>query len=338
MTSPVAEWRDVDADTFARDIVPRHEPAVLRGVVRDWPAVAHAASPQALAEYLAKLDSGRAVNAILMPPAARGRIFYNERFDGFGFARNQVPVSQVLEQLGRYSGFADPPSVAVQSAPIADCLPGFLDAHRMPLLDPSIAPRIWIGNHVVTPAHFDEWDNVGCVVSGRRRFTLFPPEQIGNLYIGPLDFAPTGTPISLVSLHDPDFARFPRFRDALAAARQADLEPGDALYIPALWYHHVESTGPLSVLVNYWWRGAPRAPVPLGASAQDCLLHCILHLRALPPEQREHWRAIFDHYVFDTAHDPAAHIPAERRGVLGPLSDAQARQVRDYLADKLRQP
>ena len=62
----------------------------------------------------------------------------------------------------------------------------------MALLDEKILPRIWLGNRITTPAHVDEWNNVGCVVAGRRRFTLFPPEQITNLYIGPLDFAPTG--------------------------------------------------------------------------------------------------------------------------------------------------
>ena len=76
----------------------------------------------------------------------------------------------------------------------------------------TVLPRIWLGNAITTPTHLDEWNNIGCVVAGRRRFTLFPPEQIANLYIGPLDFAPTGAPMSLVSLHEPDFERFPRFR------------------------------------------------------------------------------------------------------------------------------
>jgi len=121
-----------------------------------------------------------------------------------------------------------------------------------------VQPRLWLGNEVVTPAHFDESHNLACVVSGRRRFTLLPPEQVGNLYIGPLDFAPTPTPISLVSFRAPDFARFPRFHDALAAAQVAELEPGDALYIPSLWWHHVESIGLLNTMVNYWW-SAPAA-------------------------------------------------------------------------------
>lgn len=76
-------------------------------------------------------------------------------------------------------------------------------------------------------------------------------EQIANLYVGPLGHAPTGTPISLVSFREPDFERFPRFREALAAALVAELDPGDALYIPTLWWHHVESLAKCNMLVNY---------------------------------------------------------------------------------------
>jgi hypothetical protein len=105
------------------------------------------------------------------------------------------------------------------------------------------------------------------VVSGRRRFTLLPPEQVRNLYLGPLDFAPTPTPISLVSFRSPDFERFPRFHDALAAAEAAELEPGDALYIPSVWWHHVESIGVLNAMVNYWWS----APAADGLSKRSVL-------------------------------------------------------------------
>lgn len=256
----VATWDAIDAATFARAVLPVPRPAVLRGVVRHWPAVRAALEgPQRIATLLAALDNGTEVDAVMTPPAANGRIFYTPDLRGFNFLRHRVTVTQVIEQVARYSHFAQAPSVAVQSARVADCVPGFLDQHPMPLLGSAVEPRIWIGNHIVTPAHFDQSHNIACCVSGTRRFTLFPPEQLENLYIGPLDFAPTPTPISLVDFQWPDFDRFPRFRQALAAASVIDLEPGDALYIPTLWWHHVESLGRFNVLVNYWWR-SPEAP------------------------------------------------------------------------------
>jgi hypothetical protein len=249
--------------------------------------------------------------------------------------RNRLPIAAVAEQVLRYSAFARPPAVAVQSALIRDCLPGFSAENSFTVLDVTVLPRIWLGNAITTPTHLDEWNNIGCVVSGRRRFTLFPPEQVVNLYIGPLDFAPTGAPLSLVSLHEPDFTRFPRFREALAAAVSADLGPGDALYIPPLWWHHVESLESFNLLVNYWWHAA--AGTAVGAdSGFDTLIHAMLNLRSLPPATREAWRAMFDHYVFGPEAEVTGHIPAHRHGLLGKLSDADVARLQAHLAERLQ--
>ena len=233
--SPISEWRDVDEATFRDRIVAQYRPAVLRGIVAQWPAVQHARDgAESLGRYLRAFDKGSAVDVLMMPPHVNGRLFYNDDMTGFNFSRIKASIGEVSDKLIRYSKFDNRPSLAAQSAPIAECLPGFETENRLPILDSSVQPRIWLGSAITTPAHFDESNNVACVVSGRRRFTLFPPEQIANLYIGPLGHAPTGTPISLVSLANPDFKRFPRFREALAAALVAELAPGDAVYIPTL--------------------------------------------------------------------------------------------------------
>jgi hypothetical protein len=292
------ERRDVDARVFREEIAARYEPAVLRGVVAHWPAVRQAiASPAGFCSYLAAMDTGAPVDVLRMPPSVRGRIFYNEALDGFNFTRDKGSITSVLERVAKYAKATSPGSVVAQSAPIEECLPRFAAENVLPLVHPSVKPRIWLGTAVVTPAHFDESSNVACVVAGRRRFTLFPPGQVANLYIGPLDFAPTGTPISLVSFREPDFARFPRFREALAAAHVAELDPGDAIYIPPLWWHHVESLGPLNALVNYWWKGRPEAPAD-APSAFGALHQSLEAFRHAPPEQREAWDALFGHFVF----------------------------------------
>lgn len=334
---PIPELRASDERTIREEVFTRYRPAVLRGLVRDWPAVKRGLeSPADLSRYLAAFDNGSPVDAILMRPEARGRIAYDDSMDGFNFVRNRLPVSAILEQLSRYALFEDPPSVAVQSALIAGSLPGFAAANRLTLLDPAVAARIWIGNRVTVPAHFDESQNVACVVAGRRRFTLFPPEQVANLYVGPLDFAPTGAAMSLAELREPDFGRFPRLRDALATALVAELEPGDSIFIPTLWWHHVESLdAKLNVLVNYWWKGT-LGDVERTASAMDCLLHSLLNVRPMPPELRTAWASLFDHYVFRATDADLAHIPEHRRGVLGKLSPEAAAKIRELLITKLR--
>ena len=151
--------------------------------------------------------------------------------------------------------------------------------------------------------------------------SLLPPAQVRNLYIGPLDFAPTGAAISMARLDRPDDPRFPRLRMALAQAQVAELQPGDAIYIPPLWWHHVESLQRINALVNYWWK-----PVLADGHAPDtalgCLMHCILAFRSLPSVERAAWRELLDYYVFGDE-DPAAHLPAGRRGILGPLTPGQ---------------
>jgi hypothetical protein len=335
----IPEWRDADERTIRAEIFPRYRPAVLRGLVRDWRAVQAAlASPSELARYLAAFDGGKPVDAILMPPEASGRIAYNDAMDGFNFVRNRLPVAAVLEQLSRYAQFEVPPSVAVQSALVAECLPGFGAENALALLDPAVAARIWIGNRVVVPAHFDDSQNVACVVAGRRRFTLFPPEQVANLYVGPLDFAPTGAAMSVAPLAPPDYVRFPRLKDAFAAAYVAELEPGDAIFIPALWWHHVESLDrKLNVLVNYWWDGS-LGGVGRKASGMDCLFHALLNIKPQAPELRSAWASLFRHYVFEPDDASLDHIPPDRRGLLGSMSPEAAQRIRDSLISRLRQP
>ena len=331
------EVTSLDESVIRGDVMASGRPAVLRGLVKDWPAVAAGRrSPATLVEYLRGFDNGSPVDAIMTPPDVAGRVFYDDAMNGFNFVRNRLPIAAVAEQVLRYSTFARAPAVAAQSALIRDCLPGFSAANRLSLLGESVLPRIWLGNAITTPTHLDEWNNIGCVVSGRRRFTLFPPEQIANLYIGPLDYAPTGAPMSLVRLHEPDFARFPRFREALAAAVTAELGPGDAIFIPSLWWHHVESLEPLNMLINYWWHAMAEDVATGTNSGFDVLIHAILNLRPLPQASRDAWRSLLEHYVFGPQTEVTGHIPPHRHGVLGRLSPADAERLRTYLAERLQ--
>ena len=321
-------------DAQRDELLSRKTPAVLRGLVRDWPAVrAGLESPEALTAYLKRFDSGAAVDALLMAPELHGRLHYNADMSGFNFHRNRLPLAQIAEQVLRYARFEQSPAVAAQSALIRDCLPGFSADNPLKMLSGDVLPRIWLGNRITTPAHVDEWNNIGCVVAGRRRFTLFPPEQLANLYIGPLDFAPTGAPMSMVSLQAPDFERFPKFRAALETSEQVELGPGDALFIPPLWWHHVESLDRFNVLVNYWWHDRDGDGAQAD-SAFEALVHGILSIRSLPAETRAAWREFFEHYVFGEERD-LRHIPEQRHGLLGELSPALRAALRGHLAKRL---
>jgi len=332
------ELTGVTRERFEREVVPGYEPVVMRGVVAHWPLVAQGrAGLEPCLKYLMGFDQGKPVDAVLAKPDAVRAFTYKPELDGFNFMRDKRPYAALFEQLWRYSHFPDPPSLAAQSALVSEALPGLAQANACPLLDAQVAPRIWIGNRATVPAHFDDSHNIACVAAGKRRFTLLPPQCAPLLYLGPPDYAPTPAPMSVVpDLHRADAVQFPRVSEALAQAHVAELEPGDAIYIPPLWFHQVEALAPhLNILVNYWWRpeAAPGRPDDLHPAAMRLAM---LALRHLPDGEREGWRALFGHYVFGARGEQLAHIPEGQRHLFGDVDAARDAQIRDDLTTQLK--
>lgn len=308
------------------------EPLLLRGLVRHWPIVRAAEdSPTAVEAYLRSFYQGATVNAVYGEPGHLGRLFYNEDISGFNFQAVPARLDKVLDEIRGQSHAENPAGVYMGSTSVDAVLPGFRSENDIELegFDPLVF--IWMGNRSRIAAHYDLPDNIACCAAGQRRFTLFPPGEIANLYPGPIDFTPAGQTISMVDFEEPDFECFPRFRKALEQAQLAELEPGDAVYIPSMWWHHVEGQNDLNVLVNYWWR-----PVPAYMDTPaNVLEYALLAMRDLPRKEREAWRAIFDFYVFDFKEESVGHIPEGRRGVLAPMDDTLARRLRAQLLKKL---
>ncbi|WP_282247024.1 cupin-like domain-containing protein [Stenotrophomonas sp. PS02300] len=333
MPGPIDEVRDLDRHRLAEVLPGWTTPKVIRGLVADWPMVSAARdSADAAVAHLKQFDHGTLpVSATTAPPEAKGRIFYNADMSGFNFRREQIALKVVLDTLLKYRSTPEPPTIYVASTTLDSFLPGFRQHNPLALgVDEPLA-SIWIGNRSRIAAHHDVPDNLACVAAGRRRVTLFPPDQIRNLYVGPLDFTPAGQAVSLVDFAEPDLDRFPRFARAMASAQVAELGPGDAVFIPSLWWHHMEGLDDFNVLVNYWWRPVPAWMDP----PMNALMLSLLALRGLPPAQRRNWQALFDHYVFAAGGDTTAHIPEAARGVLGPLDGAMAANVRSVLRKRL---
>jgi len=281
--------------------------------------------------YLRRFYRDATVTAMLGAPDINGRFFYNQDLTGFNFAPVRARLDAVLAELRGHLRDEQPPAIYVGSTTIDTCLPGLRAENDIDLGSRDALASIWIGNRTRIAAHYDLPDNVACVAAGRRRFTLFPPEQVDNLYIGPLDLTPAGQPISLVDFHQPDLNRFPKFAEAMRHARVAELAPGDALFIPSMWWHHIEALSPFNVLVNYWWRQSPDyMDTPINA-----LMHALMSVRDLPPEQRRAWQGLFNRYVFEADDETAAHIPPHARGVLNPLDDAAVRALRAQLLKRM---
>ncbi|RNF23284.1 tRNA wybutosine-synthesizing protein 4 [Trypanosoma conorhini] len=100
--------------------------------------------------------------------------------------------------------------------------------------------------------HYDTLDNVLCQVVGRKRVVLFPPSEYNNLYM-------SGSSSAVLNIDAPDLDRFPRFADACRHSTEVVLEPGDMLFIPSLWFHHLTTMeGSYSISVNVFFERFPR--------------------------------------------------------------------------------
>lgn len=334
MSQPVATLDLNSYDSLLAGLRAQTQPCSLPGLVSHWPVVqAATTSNEALVDYLARFDAGKTITSLHLPARFDGRMFYNEQMDGFNFSRQQQPFMQALQSLlaRQHDPAAD--SLYVGSTTIDSCLPGFTEANPIDLAQANPLATLWIGNKSRIAAHYDVPDNLICVTAGKRRVTLFAPEQVENLYVGPLHITPAGQAISLVDFAAPDFERFPRFRQALDAAYTIELEPGDALFIPAMWWHHIEGQHSLNMLVNFWWRDAPAY---LGR-AENALYHALLALSQLPDKERRAWQSMFNHYVFSQDAERFDHIPAHLRGPLDPSSEKMVRQFSAWLANHLKQ-
>ncbi|WP_407354078.1 cupin-like domain-containing protein [Luteimonas sp. R10] len=310
------------------------QPVVLRGLVRDWDLVKQGRdSARAATDYLTGFYNCRPVQYSHGGPEVEGRPFYNDDFTALNCEVRRGGLDALLAEILSHLDDERPPTYYMASLPVDACLPGLRDGNDLDFAAHGVrAPSsIWIGNRTTASCHYDAPSNIACCCVGRRRFTLFPPDQVGNLYPGPLEPTPGGQAVSVVDFARPDFGRYPRFRQALAAGQAALLEPGDAIFIPSMWWHHVEGLDAFNVLVNYWWSSMPaHIPTPMHA-----LYHALWTIRDRPEPEKRAWREVFEHYVFGPADGAGAHLPERARGVLDPIDEATARQLRAMLLDKL---
>lgn len=336
--APVEQLTGYTAATLPfDDLIAADRPFVLKGLVDHWPLVAAGREgADAAIAYLLRFDGGRPVVGYTGGPEIGGRYFYDETATTMNFTAARVPLGEMLGRIAAHRGDPRAPFFYIGSTDLDAYLPGLRAANPLPqpALPEGAAPplaSIWMGNRTIASAHFDMSNNLALNAVGRRRFTLFPPDQVANLYPGPIEPTPGGQVVSMVDFDAPDFGRHPRFREALAAAQVAELEPGDALIYPALWWHQVEALDGFNAMVNLWWNAAPA----FLDSPWTTILHGMLSLRDRPEGEKRAWRALFDHYLFGAADDTAAHLPEAARGPLAPLDATMARRLRALLLHKL---
>lgn len=323
-----------DAIPYA-ELLAAQQPAILKGVGRDWPLVrVGIESPAGAIDCLKRFDAGHPVTVFTGAPEIGGRFFYTDDVTGMNFQAGRAPLGETLDWVEAEQG--EGASVYIGSTDLDTYLPGLSAENGLVLNDPMFAANpplvsIWLGNRTTAATHYDLSNNIACCMVGHRRFTLFPPDQVANLYPGPLEPTPGGQVVSMVDLREPDYARYPRFAEAEAAGQIAELEPGDILFYPALWWHNVEALDRFNAMINYWWNTSPA----FVDNPQNTLLHALLSLRDRPEAEKAGWKALFDYYVFGPGEQAGAHLPEHARGNLAPLDEMRARRLRATLLNRL---
>ena len=312
-------------------------PIILRGLVSDWSLVkAGEQSPGKAMEILQSHSSKKPVGVYIAPPEAEARFFYNQDCTDFNYQSKYLQLSDIFAQIREAENNPDHSYYYMNSLTLDNCFPGLradndLSFDHQAFTNNQPLSKVWVGTESIAAAHYDVPSNLACCVLGARRFTLFPPEQIHNLYPGPLEPTPGGQVITMVDLKNPDFERFPRVRRALEAAVVVDLQPGDAVYYPSMWWHQVEALSPFNIMINFWWL---RSPAYMG-NPMDIVMHAIMGIRDRPEAEKNAWREVFEYYIFGPADTPREHLPTSIQGALGELDDDSIRRLRALVKNKL---
>jgi Cupin-like domain len=334
--NPVSEQIEasalLDPDAFRAAVMERCEPVVLRGAAGHWPIVA-CDDVRSAAEQMLVFDKGKDADLFVGKAEVGGRYGHADAgLRGFNFVHQTMPFRDALLRIIETADVPGHETMYMGSLTSESYLPGIEGLTRLAFIPPSVRPRFWIGHVSSIPCHYDTMDNVACVVAGRRRFTLFPPDAIGDLYVGPIDHTMAGQPISLAAASAVPNERYPRFEQARHRALIADLEPGDAIYIPKLWWHQVDATGSVNMLVNFWWDGFAAGP----DQPYTTMLLAMIAIAERPAAERAAWRAWFDHYVFRPTGHPLAFLDPAQHGILGPLREGNYGRIRAMVMRLLR--
>ena len=306
-------------------------PFIVRQLHSEWILVKKGKESETeLKKYLHECSLKRDFVYAIGEPEQNGKIFYNKDM-GVNFVERKAALKTVLGYFDEIREAEEDVALYLSSLEIHKYFENLLTETPSYLNEDQYRAGLWIGNKIQVPLHNDFPNNVACVIGGRRKFTLIPPNQFENLYVGPIDFTPAGRAVSMVDLQNPDLDKYPKFAVALEHALTAELSPGDIIYIPSMWWHAVEGLDDFNVMLNFWWRenptflGGPDAAMKLAVAT----------IRDLPHQEKQHWKQLFEYYIFNNSEENIAHIPEKSRGVLGRINSDLARKIKSYLLEVL---
>jgi len=242
-------------ELFRRTCLSRNRPTILSGLTRDWaalerwrPAELRARFPDVPIRYETWDDEepiDDPVDFFKRQKYAESTLssFVDRMHSVKGPTRKfycaQFPIFEAIPELRQDIG----------SLEAYMGLPRYLPAALMRRC--LIPPLLWLGPAgAFSPLHFDRWDNLHVMVHGRKKWIVIPPGGSNDVYFPHARLASPVLHFSPVDAEHPDLGRFPRFQQV--SRMEFVLEPGEVVFIPTGWWHHVRSLEP-SVSLNFFW-------------------------------------------------------------------------------------
>jgi lysine-specific demethylase 8 len=232
----------VTHEYFLRELIGRYRPVVITDVVPTWRA-----SSLWSTEYLSTRVGDKQV---AVQVSRNGKFTYDQ---------DQRPghtiETMTIARLARIIDGKEPAAELhyLHQIPISKELPELLVDLDAPagMSGDLVLSNFWFGvAGTTTQLHFDQLNNYLCQVRGRKRVTIFDPAQTKYLYQYPM-----GSPRCHGSPVDIECATSRQQYPLIEQARYAEtvLEPGEMLFLPAYWWHHVRALD-AAISVNFWWK------------------------------------------------------------------------------------
>ena len=224
---PVESIESQDGDCIRHRMRSNRSPIIVRSAMGCWPALSRWD-----VEYLEeKIGAGQKVAVSVSPDG----VFHIDPARGFRLAR--MTFGHYLEHISRLDSPAE--HYYLMQAPIPEKFPALQADFNTPEFIGKKQPcsiNLWLGKPgTVAPLHYDAADNFLTQIQGLKRVVLYSLDDLPKFCPNPL-FA--------------DVVKYPAF--AMARPFECTLRKGEMLFIPAGWWHQVQ-TLELSVSVNFWW-------------------------------------------------------------------------------------
>jgi len=231
MSDPEGIVEHVEAPTreeFERRWVDRNRPVILTGIASRWPAI-----ERWTPEYLRSVAGDNPVN-FHYDENGNFQRWYTSPDDR---EERQLTLGEFLdmldsgEQVDRYY---------MTEHSLRDVSPQLLGDVDLSRYIDDAEPELFLGRETKMPLHYHGvTEALLCQLQGRKRVTLYHPNQYGKLYPGRW-YRPAPL-FSRVDASSPDLERYPKFGQAEPI--EFWLEPGEILYIPVGWWHFTKVEG-----------------------------------------------------------------------------------------------